>query len=91
MTITLNPETEALIQKRLESGEFENVEEVIRQALLDSQADEQQYCKEVSEKIDLAIAECERGECLTPSQARVWMGERKAAWRQGGRGEPNAR
>ncbi len=82
MTITLNPETEALIRKRMESGEFQNVDELICQALLESQADEELYRKEISDKIDLAIAEADRGESLTPEQARAWLEERKAVWRK---------
>ena len=84
MTITLKPAVEALIQKRIESGAFQDVDEVIFRAL-ESQDAEAAWLllhqREVSDKIDTAIAEADRGECMTPEQSRVWLEEQKAAWR----------
>ena len=84
MTITLKPEVEALIQKRMESGAFQDVDEVIFRAM-ESQDAEAAWLllhqREVSEKIDRAIAEADRGECMTPEKSRVWLEEKKAAWR----------
>ena len=85
MTITLKkPEVAALIQKRLETGAFENAEDVLWQAL-ESQDAESAWLllhqREVGEKIDRAMAEADRGECWTPEQSRAWLEEKKAAWR----------
>ena len=53
MTITLKPEVEALIQKRLESGVFQNAEDVLLQALESQDAEEawlSLHKREVGEK-----------------------------------------
>ena len=84
MTITLKPEVEALIQKRLESGVFQNVEDVLWQALESQDAEEawlELHKREVGEKIERAIAQADRGEGMTPEQSRAWLEEKKAAWR----------
>ena len=84
MTIELTPEVEALIQKRLASGVFENIGDVIYRALESQDAEAawlELHKKEVSDKIDRAIAQAGRGECMTPEQSRAWMEKEKAAWR----------
>lgn len=84
MTIDLKPELEALIQKRLESGVFQNVEDVLLQALESQDAEEawlELHKREIGEKIDRAIAQIDRGEGMTPEQSRVWLEEKKATWR----------
>ena len=84
MTITLKPEVEGLIQKRLACGVFQNIDEVIHRALESRDAEETWlllHQREVSEKIDRAIAEADRGECMTPDQSRAWQEEQKTAWR----------
>lgn len=89
MTITLKPELEALIQKRLESGIFQNVEEVLWQALESQNAEAKcllLHESEVGEKIDRAIAQAERGEGMNAEQSLAWMEERKAAWRNAPQG-----
>ena len=88
MTITLKPEVEALIQKRLASGLFESAEDVLFQALESQDADAEWLNlqqQEVSDRIDRAIAQADRGECLTPEQSRTWLEEQKEAWRSGPR------
>jgi hypothetical protein len=37
--------------------------------------------KEVSDKIDRAIAQADGGELLTPEQSRAWLEKEKMAWR----------
>ena len=84
MTITLKPEVEALIQKRLASGVFQDIDEVVCRALESQDAEESWlllHQREVSEKIDRAVAEADRGECMTPDQSRALLEEKKAAWR----------
>lgn len=84
MTIELKPKLEALIQKRLESGAFESVEDVLLQALESQDAEEawlELHKREVGEKIERAIAQADRGEGMTPEQSRTWLEGQKAAWR----------
>ena len=84
MTIELKPELEALIQKRLESGAFQDVEDVLLQALESQDAEEawlELHRREIREKIDKAIAQIDRGEGVTPEQSRLRLEEKKAAWR----------
>lgn len=85
MTITLKPEVEALIQRRLASGVFQNIDEVIYRALESQDAEESWlllHQREVREKIDRAIAEADRGECMTPEMSRALLEEQKMAWRR---------
>ena len=88
MTITLKPQMEAFIQKRLESGVFEDAEDVVFQALESQDAEAAWMAlhqREVGEKIDRAIAQADSGECMTPEQSRAWIEAQKALWRSGQR------
>ena len=82
MTIELTPEVEALIQKRLASGIFESIGDVIYRAL-ESQDEEEAWLllhrREVSDKIDRAIAEFDRGEGIPTSEVRQRLHEMKAS------------
>ncbi len=84
MTIELSSELEALIRKRLESGAFESVEDVLLRAL-ESQDAEAAWLElnrqEVGDKIERAIAQADRGEGMTFEQSRAWLSEKKASWR----------
>ncbi|HAT15407.1 MAG TPA: type II toxin-antitoxin system ParD family antitoxin [Microcoleaceae bacterium UBA11344] len=65
MNITLKPEQAELIQQKLNSGKYHNVDEVIAEALqLLSQRDleYQTWVEETREKVDIAIEELRRGE-----------------------------
>ncbi len=65
MNITLKPEQSELIQQKLNSGKYNNAEEVIAEALqLLSQRDleYQTWVEETREKVDIAIEELRRGE-----------------------------
>ncbi len=83
MTITLNkPEIEALIQKRLASGAFESVDDVIYRALESQDAEESWlllHQREVSDKLERAMAEFEQGGGVPASQVRQRLQELKAA------------
>ena len=65
MNITLKPEQEALIHAKLQSGQYQTVDDVIQAALdlLEEQdkADEQ-WVVETRIKVDKGIASLERGE-----------------------------
>ncbi|WP_245927273.1 ribbon-helix-helix domain-containing protein [Aphanothece hegewaldii] len=65
MSITLNSEQEKFIQTQLESGRFTDAMEVIQTAfhLLEKLNDDYlQWVEETRQKVDLAIAELDRGE-----------------------------
>jgi antitoxin ParD1/3/4 len=77
------PELEALIQKRLQSGAFDSVEEVIFRAL-EAQGEQEDWLHEnkeaINEKIELAMAQLHRGEGIPGDQLRARLEERKAAF-----------
>ena len=84
MTITLEPKLEALVQKRLESGAFGSVQDVLFQALESQDAEAAWFdlhAQEVSDKIDRAIAQVDRGEVMTPDALDAWLEEQKSIWR----------
>ncbi|WP_375470154.1 type II toxin-antitoxin system ParD family antitoxin [uncultured Nostoc sp.] len=67
MNIILKPEIEQFIQAQIATGRYANAEEVISQALklLEKQDKEyQEWVEETRQKVDVAIAELERGEGL---------------------------
>jgi antitoxin ParD1/3/4 len=67
MNIQLKPEHEQFIQAQIASGRFSNSDEVIDMAfqLLEKlNYDYSQWLEETRQKVDVAIAEIERGEGL---------------------------
>ncbi|MEH2090536.1 ribbon-helix-helix domain-containing protein [Nostoc sp.] len=67
MNIELKPEHEQFIQAQIASGKFTNTDEVIDVAfhLLEKLNSEYvQWVEETRQKVDVAIAEVERGEVL---------------------------
>ncbi|WP_375513176.1 type II toxin-antitoxin system ParD family antitoxin [uncultured Nostoc sp.] len=67
MNIELKPEHEQFIQAQIASGKFRNADEVIDVAfqLLEKLNSEYvQWVEETRQKVDVAIAEIERGEVL---------------------------
>ena len=82
MIFTLKPQMEALIQKRLESGIFQDIDEVIYRALESQDAEEawlQLRQGEVSETLDRAMAEFDRGEGIPASEVPGRLRDLKAA------------
>lgn len=90
MTIQLTPEDEKLIAERLRSGPFRDAAEVIHDALA-SQDFEARWLgrnkQALNEKITRGIAQLDRGESVTPEEARARLGERKSRWAGGNCGE----
>ena len=83
MNIAIQPEDEALIQKRLQSGAFKTVEEVVHRALEAQNADEiwlEDNRDAVREKIARGLAELERGEGIPADTARALLREQKDQW-----------
>ena len=70
---TVPSDLEALVQKRLASGSFANVEEVFRRAL-EAQDDEENWTDEerraLDEKIDRAVEQAAAGRLYGPEEAR---------------------
>ncbi|XWK90455.1 MAG: type II toxin-antitoxin system ParD family antitoxin [Phormidium sp.] len=65
MNITLKPEQEQFIQSQIERGIFANAEEAIATALrlLEEQSiSYEQWLQETREKVEVGIAQLERGE-----------------------------
>lgn len=73
MNIELKPEHEQFIQAQIASGKFTNADEVIDVAfhLLEKLNSEYvQWVQETRQKVDVAIAEIERGEVLDGETSR---------------------
>jgi antitoxin ParD1/3/4 len=84
MTITLKPEDEQLIQKRLQTGAFTSAEEVVHRALESLEAEDEwirQNRQAIQGKIDRAFDQFERGEGLTAEESLARLEAKKAAWR----------
>jgi antitoxin ParD1/3/4 len=84
MTIEITrPEIEALIQERLHTGAFENVEDVLLDALEIQREREtwlQEYRDIINAKIDRGLAQLDRGEGLSGEDLRTRLAADKAAW-----------
>ena len=83
MTIIIRPEYEHLITRAVQTGAYQNPEEVIGRALeLLHSEDEwlQDHKGLIREKIERAFAQFECGEFFSAEDSRADMEERKAAW-----------
>jgi antitoxin ParD1/3/4 len=83
MKIELKPEDEQLIQKRLQSGAFHTIDEVIHDALTSQNAEEdwlQKNKEAINSKIARGLAQLDSGEGISGDLARARLQERKAAW-----------
>jgi putative addiction module CopG family antidote len=83
MTVQLRPEDEQLVQKRLQSGAFSNLDEVIHRALQTQDAEESwlAFEKEAIEgKIARGLAELESGQGLSEDQLKTRMQAAKEIW-----------
>jgi antitoxin ParD1/3/4 len=83
MTITLRPEHEEAITQAIQSGAYQNPDEVIGRALEVLRAeDEWLYCQkdEIAEKVERAFGQFERGEYLSSTELQADMAKRKADW-----------
>ena len=83
MTIHLKPELEALIQKDVERGPYQSVDEFVERAVQMLHEEEGLLANDsraIREKIERAFGQFERGEGLTPEESRLQLQEKKAAW-----------
>jgi Arc/MetJ-type ribon-helix-helix transcriptional regulator len=84
MTIEINrPEIEALIRQRIHSGAFENVEDVLFDAL-ELQSEREVWLQEnkevIAAKIDRGLAQLDRNEGLPGDQLRTRLAVDRATW-----------
>jgi putative addiction module CopG family antidote len=83
MTIHLKPELEALIQKDVERGHYQSVDEFVERAVHMLHEEECLLANDsqaIREKIERAFGQFERGEGLTPEESRALLQEKKEAW-----------
>ena len=85
MQLDVPPDLESLLNKRLSSGQYSNVEDVLRDALEAQDAQSTWSDEEVSrfaEHIEAGYQQAERGELIGGSQAREQIQTLKQEWRQ---------
>jgi antitoxin ParD1/3/4 len=83
MTITLSPQHQELVTQALQTGAYENPDEVIGKALEMLRSENEwldEHKQEIAEKIERAFGQFERGEFLSAEESRADMQKRKAAW-----------
>jgi putative addiction module CopG family antidote len=83
MTITLRPEHEKLIAQAMQTGNYQNPDEVIARALEMLHSEDEwlhDHKDEIAEKIDRAFGQFERGEFFSADGSRADMEKRKAEW-----------
>lgn len=80
MTVRLRPELESLIQKDLERGPYESIDEFVEHAvrlLHDQEEWLSENRDEIAAKIEHGYAQAERGELTDPKTAREILGSRR--------------
>jgi len=83
MTITLRPENEKMIAEAMQTGAYQSPDEVIERALRMLHSEEAwlgDHRAEITEKIERAFEQSERGEFFSAEESRADMEKRKAAW-----------
>ena len=86
MTIQLKPELEALIQKDVERGAYQSIEEFVERAvqLLHDEEELLLETKEaIHEKIGRGLAQLDQGEGIPGDVSRARLQEKKATWLSG--------
>jgi putative addiction module CopG family antidote len=84
MQLNVPPDLESLINKRLSSGGYSNVEEVLRRALQAQDAEESWTDEErraLSAHIEEGYLQAERGELVDSAEARREIQAMKEGWR----------
>ena len=86
MQLNVPPDLAALIDRRLSSGGYESVEDVLRRALEAQDAEESWTDEErraLSSHIEEGCLQAERGELIDGAQARREIQAMKDHWRSG--------
>lgn len=73
MTLTLTPEVEALLQRELKTGRFENPNDLIETALLVFSDRTPDDFHELNAKIQEGLDSLDRGELYTEDEARAYL------------------
>jgi Arc/MetJ-type ribon-helix-helix transcriptional regulator len=84
MQLTVPPDLESLINKRISSGGYANAEDVLRRALISQDAEESWTDEErraLSVHIEEGYLQAERGELIDGAQARRDIQAMKDEWR----------
>jgi len=84
MQLNVPPDLETLINKRLSSGAYESVEDVLRRALEAQDAEEswtEEERRALSAHIEEGYQQAERGEVIDGAQARCEIQAMKEDWR----------
>jgi len=85
MELTITPELEQMIRRKLDSGEYDTPQQVIENALHRLNQDESDFLgwstAELQAAIDEGWEEAERGELMTGDEARARLAEMRAARR----------
>src|SRR5271157_2778782 len=85
MQLNVPPDLETLINKRLSSGGYQSLEDVLRRALEAQDAEESWTDEErraLSAHIEEGYLQAERGELIDGAQARREIQAMKESWRQ---------
>ena len=85
MQLNLPPDLETLINKRLSSGSYENVEDVLRRALEAQDAEEnwtEEERRALATHIEQGYLQAERGDLLDSAQVQREIQTMKDDWRQ---------
>ena len=88
MNVSLTPELEQLVTRKVESGLYQSASEVIREGLrlLDDQDRIREvHLNEVRKKIETSLDQLDRGEGIPGDQAYAQMKQRSAEFRKGKR------
>jgi antitoxin ParD1/3/4 len=83
MTVTIRPDHEQLIAEVIRTGAYQNADEVIARALEVLRSDEEwldESRSAISEKIDRAFEQFDRGQFFSTEASKADMETRKAAW-----------
>ena len=84
MQLTVPPDIETLINRRLSSGDYANAEDVLRRALEAQDAEESWNDEErraLSAHIEEGYLQAERGELIDGAQVRLEIQAMKVDWR----------
>jgi len=83
MIIELKPEDELLVQRRLQSGAYASIEDVIHRALESLDEDEIWLTENktaIHEQIGVGLAQLDGGEGLSAAESRARLQEEKDTW-----------
>lgn len=86
MNVSLTPELEKLVTRKVESGLYQSASEVIREGLRlldDHDRLRELQLNEVRKKIQIGLDQLDRGEGVPGDQAQARMKRRSAAFRKG--------